>query len=147
MDLLRLAGIYGPGRSVFDALRNGTSRRIVAPGHEFGRIHRDDIAGATLAAMGEGPGHRICNLVDDVPAESADVIAYAASLLGVAAPPEVPLEDALETMSPMGRSFWSEHRKVSGRATQVALKRQWRYPSYKEGLAATLLEEKLLTRS
>ncbi|MCQ8278967.1 SDR family oxidoreductase [Acetobacteraceae bacterium KSS8] len=147
MDLLRLAGIYGPGRSVFDALRDGTSRRIVAPGHAFGRIHRDDIAGATLAAMRRGPAHRVCNLVDDLPAESATVIAYAAGLLGVPPPPEVPLDEALRDMSAMGRSFWSENRKVSGRATQAALGRPWLHPTFREGLAAILREEHLKPRS
>ena len=51
VDLFRLAGIYGPGRSAFDDLRAGTARRIIRPGHAFGRIHRDDIVRAVLAAM------------------------------------------------------------------------------------------------
>ncbi len=140
-DILRLAGIYGPGRSVFDALRAGQSRRIIAPGHAFGRIHRDDIAGATLAAMTAGPSRRVLNLADDLPAESAEVIAHAAALLGVPPPPEVPLEQALATMSPMGRSFWAENRKVSSALTRQALGRDWTYPTYREGLAAILAEE------
>ncbi len=137
-DILRLAGIYGPGRSVFDALRAGDSRRVVAPGHCFGRTHRDDIAGATLAAMAEGPPGRVLNLSDDEPAESAVVIEEAARLLGVAPPPAVPLADALAAMSPMGRSFWAENRKVSSRLTRDALRRQWLYPTYREGLRAIL---------
>ena len=51
VDLFRLAGIYGPGRSALDDVRAGAARRIDKPGHAFGRIHRDDIAGAVLAAM------------------------------------------------------------------------------------------------
>ena len=137
-DVLRLAGIYGPGRSVFDALRAGDSRRIVASGHCFGRIHRDDIAGATLAAMADGPPVRVLNLSDDLPAESAVVIEEAARLLGLPPPPAVPLADALPAMSPMGRSFWAENRKVSSRLTRDALRRQWRYPTYREGLRAIL---------
>ncbi len=138
LDLLRIAGIYGPGRSVFDDLREGRSRRVVAPGHAFGRIHRDDIAGATLAAMQAGPRRRVLNLSDDLPAESAVVIAEAARLLGLPAPPEVPLAEALAAMSAMGRSFWAENRKVASRVTQQALRRPWRYPSYREGLPAIL---------
>ncbi len=137
-DLLRLAGIYGPGRSVFDALRAGDSRRVLAPGHCFGRIHRDDIAGATMAAMAGGPPGRVLNLSDDLPAESAAVIEEAARLLGLPPPPAVPLAEALATMSPMGRSFWSENRKVSSRLTREALQRQWRHPTYREGLRAIL---------
>ena len=83
VDVFRLAGIYGPGRSAFDDLRSGRARRIVKPGHAFGRIHRDDIAAAVLAAMRQdrAAGRRVLNLADDVPAESAAVIAEAAHLL------------------------------------------------------------------
>ena len=67
VDMFRLAGIYGPGRSAFDDLRSGRARRIVKPGHAFGRIHRDDIAAAVLAAMRQdrAPGRRMLNLADD----------------------------------------------------------------------------------
>jgi nucleoside-diphosphate-sugar epimerase len=140
-DILRLAGIYGPGRSVFDALRAGESRRVVAPGHQFGRIHRNDIAGATLAAMRDGPARRVLNLSDDLPEESAVVITEAARMLGVPPPPEVSLEEALAGMSPMGRSFWAENRKVSSVLTKQALRRPWTYPTYREGLAAILAED------
>ena len=73
VDLLRLAGIYGPGRSVFDDLRAGRARRVDKPGHRFGRIHRDDIAGALLAAIRQDrpPGVRVLNGADDEPAASA----------------------------------------------------------------------------
>jgi nucleoside-diphosphate-sugar epimerase len=144
VDIFRLAGIYGPGRSAFDSLRAGEARRIVKPGHQFGRIHRDDIAGAALAAMRQErkPGLRVLNLADDEPAEAALVIEEAARLLGVPPPPAVPFVEALSGMSPMARSFWAEDRKVVSRKTQTALGRGWRYPSYREGLRAVLVEER-----
>ena len=143
VDLFRLGGIYGPGRSAFDELRAGRARRIVKPGHAFGRIHRDDIVQAVLAAMRQprSAGVRVLHLVDDEPAENAAVIEEAARLLGVAAPPAVPYEAALAAMSPMARSFWAENRKVSSRATRAALGIAWRYPTYREGLRAILVEE------
>jgi len=143
VDLFRLAGIYGPTRSAFDDLRAGRARRMVKPGHEFGRIHRDDIAGAVLAAMQQvrGPGVRVLNLADDVPSESAAVVEEAARLLGVTPPPPVRFEDAEASMSPMARSFWAENRKVASRKTQDRLGYRWRYPSFREGLAAILAEE------
>ena len=143
VDVFRLAGIYGPGRSAFDALRSGQARRIIKPGHAFGRIHRDDIAAAVLAAMRQdrSPGPRILNLADDVPAESATVIEEAARLLGVSPPPGVAFADAAPGMSPMARSFWAENRKVASRKTQSMLGLTWRYPSYREGLRAILREE------
>jgi nucleoside-diphosphate-sugar epimerase len=143
LDLFRLAGIYGPGRSPFSDLRAGAARRIARPSHLFGRIHRDDIACSVLAAMGQDrpPGVRVLNLSDDEPAASAEVIAEAARLLGVEPPPAIPYGEAEPGMSGMARSFWAENRRVRGEATQRALGLRWRYPSYREGLAATLAEE------
>jgi nucleoside-diphosphate-sugar epimerase len=143
VDIFRVAGIYGPGRSVFDDLRAGHARRIVKPGHAFGRIHRDDIAGAVMAAAlhPPGPGVRVLHLSDDLPAETALVIEEAARLLGMAPPAEVPFAVAEATMSEMARSFWAENRKVSSTATQTMLNYRWRYPDYRSGLAAILAEE------
>jgi nucleoside-diphosphate-sugar epimerase len=143
VDLFRLAGIYGPGRSAFDTITSAGARRIVKPGHAFGRIHRDDIAAAVLAAMRQDrpPGRRILNLADDTPAESATVIEEAAALLGVPAPPAVAFADIASEMSPLARSFWAENRKVASRKTQTMLGLAWRYPSYREGLRAILSEE------
>jgi len=143
VDIFRLAGIYGPGRSAFDDLRAGTARRMVKPGHQFTRIHRDDIARAVVAALRQDrpAGARILNLADDEPAESAAVVTEAAALLGIDPPPPVDFAAALPTMSPMARSFWAENRKVASRKTQAARGLTWRYPSYREGLRAILAEE------
>ncbi|MCO6416919.1 SDR family NAD(P)-dependent oxidoreductase [Siccirubricoccus sp. KC 17139] len=144
LDLFRAGGIYGPGRSVLDELRAGTARRIVKPGHAFGRIHRDDIALAVLVALRQAPppGVRVLHLVDDAPAESAEVMAGAAALLGLEPPPAIPFEAAAGIMSPMARSFWAENRKVANAATKRALGIAWRYPSWREGLEAILAEER-----
>jgi nucleoside-diphosphate-sugar epimerase len=143
VDLFRLGGIYGPGRSAFDDLRAGTARRMIKPGHLFGRIHRDDIAQAVTAATRQRltQGLRVLNLVDDVPAESAAVVTEAARLLGVSPPPEIAFAEAVPAMSLMARSFWAENRKVSSRKTQLALGLRWLYPNFHEGLAAILGEE------
>lgn len=140
VDIFRLAGIYGPGRSAFDDLRAGRARRVRKPGHQFGRIHRDDIARAVLAAMRQdrAPGRRVLNLADDEPSESAAVVTEAAALLGIQPPPEVRYEDALPAMSPMARSFWAENRRIASAKTKAALGIDWLYPSYREGLRAIL---------
>jgi nucleoside-diphosphate-sugar epimerase len=140
LDLIRLAGIYGPGRSMLDEMRAGRARRIDKPGHAFGRIHRDDIAGGTVAAMRQEPppGTRVLNFNDDLPAEPAIVVEEAARLLGLAPPPLVLFDTAAEAMSPMGRSFWNESRRVRGAETQRMLGYRWRYPTFREGLLAIL---------
>jgi nucleoside-diphosphate-sugar epimerase len=144
VDIFRLGGIYGPGRSAFDGLRAGQARRMNKPGHQFGRIHRDDIARAVVTAMHQdrAAGTRVFNLVDDEPSESAAVVTEAARLLGVAAPPEIAFADALPAMSQMARSFWADNRKVASAKTKAALGIAWLYPTYREGLRAILGEER-----
>jgi nucleoside-diphosphate-sugar epimerase len=143
LDLIRLAGIYGPGRSALDDVRSGHARRVRLPGHQFGRIHVGDIAGGVMAALTRPPtGTRVLNFSDNVPAESAVVLEEAARLLGVAAPPEIDFAEAVQGMSEMGRSFWSENRKVDSRKTQERLSREWAFPSYREGLADILRHER-----
>lgn len=137
LDIMRVAGIYGPGRSVLDDLRAGQARRVIKPGHAFGRIHVQDIARAVLAAIARPPdGARVLNLTDDEPAASADVVEYAAGLLGMEPPPAIPYEQAASRMSPMALSFWQENRRVANARTKAALGIAWRFPTYREGLAA-----------
>lgn len=108
--VLRLSGIYGPGRNGFVNLDNGTARRIVKKGQVFNRIHVDDIAAATLHLAERGIGG-IFSVTDDEPAPPQDVVAFAASLMGVEPPPEIDFETA--EMTPMARSFYGENKRVS----------------------------------
>lgn len=149
VDLFRVAGIYGPGRSAFDDLRAGRARIVVKPDHAFGRIHLDDIAGAVLAAMSQSrrPAVRVLNLTDNEPAASGVVIEEAAGLLGIAPPPRIAYADAVAGMSEMGRSFWAENRRVASAKTTAALARPWLYPSYREGLRAILAVEQAAHQS
>jgi nucleoside-diphosphate-sugar epimerase len=134
VEIFRLAGIYGPGRSVIEALRAGTARRIVKAGQVFNRIHVEDIAQVLLAAMDRATGHSIYNVSDDEPAAPADVVAYAAELLGVAVPPEVPFDAAQLTSA--AASFWTDCRRVSNARIKRELGVRLVYPTYREGLRA-----------
>ncbi|PWS36451.1 NAD(P)-dependent oxidoreductase [Falsiroseomonas bella] len=138
LDLFRVGGIYGPGRSALEEVRAGVARRVVKPGHAFSRIHRDDIALAVVAAALRPDGQRVLHLVDDEPAPSAVVVEEAARLLGVAPPPAIPFEEARQRMSPMALSFWTENRRVANVITKQALGIAWRCPTYREGLRAIL---------
>jgi len=132
----RLAGIYGPGRSAFDALKAGTARRIVKIGQVFNRIHVDDIGGVLLASMQRPRPGAIYNVADDEPAPPQDVIAYAAGLIGAEPPPLIPFEAA--QLSPMARSFYLENKRIDNTRIKSELGVQLAYPSYREGLAAVL---------
>jgi nucleoside-diphosphate-sugar epimerase len=132
--IFRLAGIYGPGRSAFDKLADGTARRIVKPGQVFSRIHVDDIARTLMASMSQPGLAGPFNLADCEPAPQADVVAYAAQLMGVEPPPVEDYETA--EMSPMLRSFYARSRRVSGEATRRQLGVELTYRSYRDGLDA-----------
>ncbi len=136
VEIFRLAGIYGPGRSVLDALRQGRARRIIKPGQIFNRIHVDDIARCLLAAIDTDTGDRLFNVSDDEPAPPQDVVAYAAELLGLPLPEEVGVEAA--ALSDMAASFWSENRRVSNARLRRDLGVHLTYPTYREGLRALL---------
>ena len=88
------------------------------------------------------PGRRNLNLSDDEPSESATVVTEAAALLGMPPLPEIAFADAFRTMSPMARTFWAENRKVACAKTKAALGLSWRYPTYREGLRAILVQER-----
>jgi nucleoside-diphosphate-sugar epimerase len=129
---LRLSGIYGPGRNALASVADGTARRIVRAGHWFNRIHVADIAGAT-ALLARTRTSGIFNVSDDEPAPPQDVILYAASLLGMEPPPEIPLDSPL--VSPALRAFYTSNRRVSN-ARVRELGYAFRYPDYRAGLDA-----------
>ena len=135
--VFRLPGIYGPGRSALDRLRNGPVARIDLPGHVFSRVHVDDITGAMIASLDHGaPG--VYNLCDDEPAPGEAVTAHAAHLLGQEPSPLQSLEAA--RLSPMGRAFYGECRRVANGKMTRDLGYDLRYPDYRAGLAACLRE-------
>jgi nucleoside-diphosphate-sugar epimerase len=139
VQVFRLAGIYGPGRSAFDQLRAGTARRIDKPGHVFSRIHVDDIAAVLAAAMARPVAGEIYNVCDDEAAEPRAVIEHAAGLLGVPLPPLKAYGDAV--LSPIAQSFWADSKRVRNDRLKRALGVVLRYPTYREGLAAILAAE------
>jgi nucleoside-diphosphate-sugar epimerase len=145
VHVFRLAGIYGPGRSPFDALRAGTAKRIDKPGQVFSRIHVDDIANVLMASIARPRPGAVYNVCDDEPAASADVIAHAAELLGMLAPPLLPFEAA--GLSPMARSFYDDSKRVSNALIKSELGVSLRYPTYRDGLAAILATEAIQSQA
>ena len=134
VQIFRLAGIYGPGRSALDKLRDGTARRVVKPGQVFSRIHVDDIATVLAASIARPRAGAIYNVADDEPAAPDKVVAYAAELIGIAPPPAVAFEEA--DLSPMARSFYGDSRRISNARIKSELGVALRYPTYRQGLKA-----------
>ena len=136
VQVFRLPGIYGPGRSVLDNLRAGTAKRMIKPGQVFNRIHVDDIAQALDVAMLRPTQHDLFNITDDEPCPPEDVVAYGAELLGLPPPPETAFEGA--RLSPMAASFYAESKRVRNTRLKQSLGVSLIYPTYREGLLGIL---------
>lgn len=130
LAILRLSGIYGPGRNTFMNFEKGTARRLVKKDQVFNRIRVEDIAGATLfLAQAQTAG--IFNVTDDEPCPPQDVVTEAARIMGVEPPPEQPFETA--ELTPMARSFYGENKRVSN-AKIRSLGYTFHYPEYRTSL-------------
>jgi nucleoside-diphosphate-sugar epimerase len=136
VHVFRLAGIYGPGRNQLEGVKSGRAHRIIKPGQVFCRIHVEDIAQVLQASMAQPHPGAIYNLADDEPAPPQDVVAYAAELLGLPVPPDVPFEQA--QLSPMAASFYGDNRRVRNDRIKTELGVTLKYPTYREGLKALL---------
>jgi nucleoside-diphosphate-sugar epimerase len=132
--VLRLAGSYGPGRNALVDLASGEARCIDKPGQVFNRIHVADIARTIDRAFAFAGESTAWNVADDEPAAAAEVVAFAASLMGRAPPPRIPFAQA--ELTPMARSFYGANRRVANAAVKQRLGVQLAYPTYREGLAA-----------
>lgn len=134
VQIFRLSGIYGPGRNAIVNLRAGTARRLVKPGQVFNRIHAHDIAGVLMASLEHPRSGAIYNVSDDEPAPGQDVVSFAAGLIGVEPPPEIPFD--ADKLSPMAASFYGQNKRVSNALVKRELGYAFRYPSYREALRA-----------
>lgn len=134
LAVLRLSGIYGPGRNAIRTIEQGRARRLIKPGQVFNRIHVADIGGAT-ALLARARLGGIYNVTDDMPAPPQDVIEFAAKLMGVEPPPETDFETA--DLSPMARSFYGENKRVANARIKAAGYR-FRFPDYASGLEGLL---------
>jgi nucleoside-diphosphate-sugar epimerase len=135
ITVLRLAGIYGPGQNALEQIARGKARRIVKAGQVFNHIHVADIA-QTIDAAFARRASGIFNVADDEPSLPGDPVVFAARLLGIAPPPEIPFAQAAPTMSPLALSFWQACRRAKNNKLKRELGVTLRYPTYREGLTA-----------
>jgi nucleoside-diphosphate-sugar epimerase len=127
--VFRLPGIYGPGRSPLDRVRDGKAHRVEAP-NVFSRVHVDDIVSGVIASLDAPAG--AYNLTDDYPCSQNEVVAFAAGLLGVEPPPFV----TVESLSGMARGFYAESRRVANAKAKRVLGWTPAYADYRLGLRA-----------
>lgn len=130
--ILRLAGIYGPGRHhLLDALRARTTSLAGSAEHWLNLIHRDDVASAVLAALEARAGlaNRVYNLTDGVPTTRGEVVGFLAAQLSVPAP-------VFDPQAQGSRSVAS--RRIISRRVYAELAWTPRFQSFREGFGAIL---------
>jgi nucleoside-diphosphate-sugar epimerase len=128
--VLRLAGIYGPGRNALRNVEEGSARRLIKKDQVFNRIRVEDIGGSALF-LSENRLGGVWNITDDEPGPPQDVVAEAARLMDLPTPPDIPFETA--ELSPMARSFYGENKRVSN-AKLKAAGFEFRFPNYRLSL-------------
>ena len=143
VQIFRLPGIYGPGRSTFEAIRNQKVRVISKKNQVFSRIHVADITHAIIYLLENKDSlkfHQIINIADDEPCSQTEVIQYCYDLLGLDMPKPISFEDAKKELSPIAQSFWIENRRVSNKLLCKTLGYELIYKNYKLGLKNCFLD-------
>ena len=137
VQIFRLPGIYGPGRSTFEAIKNKKIRVISKEKQVFSRIHVADIANAIIYLLQNKDSlkfYQIINIADDEPCSQIEVIQYCYDLLGLTMPKPILFEDAKDELSPIAKSFWMENRRISNKLLCETLGYKLIYKNYKIGL-------------
>ncbi len=137
VQIFRLPGIYGPGRSTFEAIKNKKIRVIYKENQVFSRVHVADITNAIIYLLQNKHSlkfHQIINIADDEPCSQIEVIKHCYELLGLKMPKPILFENAKDDLSPIARSFWMENRRVSNNLLCETLGYKLIYKNYKLGL-------------
>ena len=143
IQIFRLPGIYGPGRSTFEAIKNKKIRIISKKNQVFSRIHVDDITNAIIYLLQNRNSlnfYRIINIADDEPCSQLEVIQYCYDLIGLEMPKPILFEEAKKDLSPIAQSFWIENRRVSNKLLCEKLGYKLIYKNYKVGLKNCLID-------
>ena len=132
IQIMRLAGIYGPGRNLIDQVLGGRARIIEKQNQVFNRIHVDDIGTILMASMDRPNDGAIYNVADQEACPSGDVVRFACNLAGIDPPQPILFEDA--ELSEMAKSFYSECKRLVTEKIKNELGVELQYPTYREGL-------------
>ena len=136
--ILRVGGIYGPGRLPLERLRRGEPvlRREEAP--FTNRIHADDLARVCLAAAEHGRGGRVYNVCDGEHSTMTDYFNAVADRLGLTRPPQISLAEAQQVLSPAMLSYLNESRRMENTRMREELGVVLRYPNLAAGLSGSV---------
>jgi nucleoside-diphosphate-sugar epimerase len=137
--VLRVPGIYGPGRLPLERIRRGDpviTEEQAGPGN---RIHVDDLVSVCVAAATlPAAANRLYNAGDGNHASSTAYFRLVARLAGLPEPPAVSRDEAARRLSPATWSFLAESRRVDTTRMRQELRVPLRYVDLEEGIRASL---------
>ena len=131
--ILRLSGIYGPGRSAFDRINNKSFKIVKSPNILFSRIHIDDITSIIIKFIDNENLRGVYNLADNMPATSEAIYLEAFRLLKLKPPTSKNLDEL--NLSKIAMGFFSESKKVSNKKLLNNLNYKLIHPDYFSGMA------------
>ncbi len=134
--ILRVTGIYGPGRLPVSQLTSGQPVLREEEASYTNRIHADDLAQVCLAAAERGEDGDIFNVSDGHPGTMTEYFNAAADLLGLPRPPQVSREEARRVMTPLMLSYIEESRRLDNRRMLEKLGVRLRYPDLAAGIGS-----------
>jgi nucleoside-diphosphate-sugar epimerase len=134
--ILRVTGIYGPGRLPVSQITSGQPVLDERIANLTNRIHADDLARVCLAAAERAENGDIFNVSDGHPGTMTEYFNAAADFLGLPRPRQVSREEAQQVMSPLMLSYVSESRRMDNRKMLEKLGITLRYPTLTEGIKA-----------
>jgi nucleoside-diphosphate-sugar epimerase len=134
--ILRVPGIYGPGKLPLERLRKGTPvlRETDAP--YTNRIHADDLAAICVAAMQSTSCNEVYNVSDGHPGNMTDYFFRVADAAGLPRPPQVSREAAQSVLSAGMLSFLNDSRRMDNSKLLDEMGIELQYPGLDAGLAA-----------
>ena len=137
--ILRVAGIYGPGRLPLSRLLHREPAIDPAESTPTNRIHVDDLVSASYAAgHAAAADRRIFNVTDGSDDSSTAFLQRVARIANLPAPPLISRSEAQRTFSASTWSFLGESRRVSNRRLREELGLQLAYADVDAGIAASL---------
>ena len=140
--ILRVPGIYGPGRLGTDRLRAGASVIAEAEAGPGNRIHVDDLVSCCIAALSAGTPTGIYNVGDGDERSSTWFSREVARQAGLPPPIEISRAEAEAQWSPMRLSFLNESRRVDVGRMREVLEPSLAYMDPAAGIAASLAQER-----
>ena len=133
--VLRVAGIYGPGRLPLERIARGLPLVRAEDAPWSNRIHVDDLVAACIAAMGRGRNGAVYNVCDGHPSTMTDYFFQVAEAMGLERPPVIPFDEAEGRLSVGMMSYMRESRRLSNRKMREELGVELRFPTLSAGLA------------